>query len=67
MSSEWVVHYFDPQLGREMESCRFSSLAEAVSLADTYERRDCVVRFLAGPHGKMHWPLSKRSLSGQGL
>ena len=60
MNSVWAVHYFDPELGREMESSRLSSLEEAVSLAQTYERRGSVVRFLASPHGKMNWPLSKR-------
>jgi hypothetical protein len=60
MNSEWAIHYFDPELGREMESPHLSSLEEAVSLAQTYERRGSVVRFLASPHGKMNWPLSKR-------
>ena len=60
MSSGWAVHYFDPQLGRARASGPFSSLVEAVSFAETYERQGRVVRFLATPHGKMHWPLSKR-------
>ncbi len=60
MSSAWTVHYFDPQLGREIESRSMTSLSEAVSLAETYERQGCTVRFLASPHGKMNWPPSKR-------
>ena len=64
MSSEWAVHYFDPQLGREIASGPFSSLVEAVSFAETYERQGRLVRFLATPHGKMHWPLSKRLPGG---
>jgi hypothetical protein len=64
MSSEWAVHYFDPQLGREVESRPLSSLVEAVSFAEAYERQGCVVRFLTSPHGKMHWPLSKRATAG---
>ena len=61
MNAEWAIHYFDPQTGRETESRRLSSLEEAVSLAETYERQGCSVRFLASPHGKMNWPLSKRT------
>ena len=60
MSGDWVVHFFDSEVGREGESQKLSSHVEAVSLAETYERRGCVVRFLASPNGKMHWPLSKR-------
>jgi hypothetical protein len=60
MNAEWAIHYFDPQTGRETESRRLSSLEEAVSLAETFERQGCSVRFLASPHGKMNWPLSKR-------
>lgn len=60
MSRDWVVHFFDLERGREGESRSLSSLVEAVSLAETYEKRGCVARFLASPDGKMHWPLSKR-------
>lgn len=64
MSSEWAVHYFDAERGREVESRSLSSLVEAVSIAETYERQGCVIRFLTGPHGKLHWPLSKRTNPG---
>lgn len=60
MNAEWAIHYFDPQAGREMESRHMSSLEEAVSLAETFERQGFAVRYLASPHGKMNWPLSKR-------
>jgi hypothetical protein len=58
--SEWSVHYFDPQLGKDVESRGLSSLIEAVSVAESYERQGCTVQYLASPNGKMNWPLSKR-------
>jgi hypothetical protein len=61
MSAEWAIHYFDPQVGREVESRSMPSLDEAVSLAETYERQGFTVRHLASPHGKMNWPLSRRT------
>jgi hypothetical protein len=63
LSSQWAVHYFDPQLGQEVESRRMSSVIEAISVAEAYERQGCTIRFLASPNGKMNWPLSKRTVS----
>jgi hypothetical protein len=54
--SQWAVHYFDPQLGREAESRHMSSLEEAVSAAEAYVRQGRVVQFIASPDGKMNWP-----------
>jgi hypothetical protein len=58
--SEWAVHYFDPQVGKEVESRRLASLDEAVSVAEAFVRQGCTVQFIASPNGKMNWPLSKR-------
>jgi hypothetical protein len=60
MAYNWTIHYFDPQIGRDLESRHMSSLEEAVSAAEAYERQGCTVQYLASPNGKMNWPLSKR-------
>jgi hypothetical protein len=63
--NDWTIHYFDPQLGREVESRHMLSLEEAVSAAEAFVRQGCAVQFIASPDGKMNWPLSQRCAAVQ--